>query len=180
MLVDIKELRERNEPLFIETDFGDQELKLRSHIMALQRPVRSELRVSLSGGQVLVVGEVQADLQVVCCRCLKPFPHRIRKGFEVEYWPDPALEAEGEEFGLTYTDLVIGFYRKDRLDVSAVISEQIVLEMPMKPVCQEACKGLCDQCGADLNEGNCNCQRRSVDPRLAVLLDVKKRLSKEK
>ncbi|MFQ5928657.1 MAG: DUF177 domain-containing protein [Acidobacteriota bacterium] len=180
MLVDINELRERNGPLFIETDFGDQELKLRNHVMALQRPVRSELRVSLSGDQVLVVGEVRADLQVVCCRCLKPFRRRIRKGFEVEYWPDPAVEAEGEEFGLTYMDLVIGFYRNDQLDVSAVISEQIVLEMPMKPVCQEACKGLCDQCGADLNEGNCDCQPRSVDPRLAVLLDVKKRLSKEK
>jgi uncharacterized protein len=46
----------------------------------------------------------------------------------------------------------------------------------MKPVCQKACKGLCEQCGANLNEDPCNCQPRSLDPRLEPLLELKRRM----
>jgi uncharacterized protein len=94
----------------------------------------------------------------------------------VEFLPDPVVETEGEEVALTYTDLDFGFYRNDGLDVRSVISEQIALEIPMQPICQGACKGLCDQCGADLNEGNCNCQGQTIDPRFEALLELKKRL----
>lgn len=178
MLVDINELREREEPLFIVKDFGDQELKVDNHISALQRPVHSEVKVSLWGERVRVEGKLGASLVLTCSRCLKLFDQKIEKGFELEYWPDPVVETEGEEVGLTYMDLEVGFYRNDRLDVRAVISEQIVLEIPMKPICQEACKGLCDQCGADLNEGDCNCRRQSLDPRFGALLDLKRRMGK--
>ncbi len=176
MFVDINELRERNEPLSIVKDFGEEELTIDNPISALQYPAHSEVQVSLCGERVRVEGELGADLVLTCSRCLKPFARKIQKTFELEYRPDPVVETEEEDLGLTYTDLDIGFYRDDRLDVRAVISEQIVLEIPMKPVCEEACKGLCQQCGADLNEGPCNCQPRSIDPRLEALLEVKKRM----
>ena len=89
------------------------------------------------------------------------------------------MEGEGEEFSLIYTDLDVGFYHGQQLDVAALISEQVVLEVPMKPVCKEQCGGLCDQCGMDLNEGSCDCQRRSVDPRLVALEELKKRIEKQ-
>ncbi len=174
--MDINELRERNEPLLIVKDFGEEELTIDNSISALKVPAHSEVKVSLWGERVCVEGKLGADLVLTCSRCLKPFTRKIQKGFELEYRPDPVVQTEGEDLGLTYTDLEIGFYRDDRLDVRAVISEQIVLEIPMKPVCQKACKGLCDQCGADLNEGPCNCQPRSIDPRLEALLEVKRRM----
>ena len=123
-----------------------------------------------------VEGQLGADLDLTCSRCLKPFVRKIQKGFELEYRPDPVVETEGEDLGLAYTDLEVGFYRNDRLDVRALISEQIVLEVPMKPICQKACKGLCEQCGANLNEDPCNCQPRSFDPRLEPLLELKRRM----
>ena len=116
-------------------------------------------------------GELGADLVLTCSRCLKPFARKIQKGIELEYRPDPVVETEGEDLGLLTQIWRVGFYRDDRLDVRAVISEQIVLEIPMKPVCQKACKGLCEHCVADLNEGPCNCQPRSIDPRLEALLE---------
>ncbi|MDA2934517.1 DUF177 domain-containing protein [Acidobacteria bacterium AH-259-D05] len=179
MFVYIYELRDREEPLLIVTDFGERELKVGNEISVLLRPVHTELSLSLSGDQVLVEGQVGADIELTCCRCLKSFEHKIQKGFELVYRPDPMVDEEGEEFRLAYTDLEIGFYRNQQLDVSALISEQIVLEIPMKPVCQKGCKGLCDQCGADLNEGSCDCKSQTVDPRLAALSELKKRMSNE-
>ena len=176
MFVDINELRERSEPLLIVKDFSEEELEIGNSISALQHPAHLEAKVSLWGERVCVEGELGADLVLTCSRCLKPFVRKIQKGFELEYRPDPVVETEGEDLGLTYTDLEVGFYRNDRLDVRAVISEQIVLEIPMKPVCQKACKGLCEQCGANLNEDRCNCQPRSLDPRLEPLLELKRRM----
>ncbi len=178
MFVDLNELREREKPLRIVKDFGDRELKVDSLISTLRGPVHSEVEVSLWGERVRVEGELGADLVLTCSRCLKSFDRKIQKGFELDYLPDPVMETEGEEVALDYTDLDVGFYRNDGLDVRAVISEQIVLEVPMQPICQEACKGLCDQCGADLNEGDCNCQGQTIDPRFEALLDLKKRIDK--
>jgi len=180
MFVDLNKLRERNEPILIVKDFGEEELKIDNSISALQNAAHLEVKVSLWGERVCVEGKLGADLVLTCSRCLKPFARKIHKAFELEYRPDPMVETEGEDFGLSYTELEVGFYRDDRLDVRAVISEQIVLEIPMKPVCQRACKGLCEQCGADLNEGPCNCQPRSIDPRLEPLLELKRRMGEER
>ena len=86
------------------------------------------------------------------------------------------VEDDKEELALTYDELDIGFYRNDELDLSGVVSEQVVLEIPMKPVCREGCRGLCPQCGADLNEANCGCDHTVSDPRFAALAELKKRL----
>ena len=178
MLVDLNELREREKPLLIVKDFRDKELQVDNPIGALRGPVHSEVEVTLRKERVRVEGELGADLVLTCSRCLKSFHRKVQKGFYVEFVPDPVVETEGEEVGLTYTDLNVGFYRNDVLDVRAVISEQIVLEIPMRPICQEACKGLCHQCGTDLNQGDCNCQVQTIDPRFEALLDLKKRMGK--
>ncbi len=177
MIIDLNELRLRNEPLSLDVDFDDQQLKLPSDVSLLSRPVRTRLSVSLAGDQVKVVGELKADLELTCCRCLQGFDQSLKKDFRLEYWPDPAVTREGEEVALNYQDLVVGFYRSDQLDLSAVIYEQIVLEIPMKPICSESCKGLCDQCGANLNESECHCESQPIDPRLAVLSKIKERLN---
>lgn len=178
MIIDINELRGRETPLFLEANFGDQELKVRNRVSVLEKPVHSELKISLrSGSRIFVVGRLRAEVKLLCSRCLKQFYRSINKGFELEYWPDPQQSTEGEEFELTYPELVIGFYRNEQLDLSAVVSEQIVLEVPMKPICREECQGLCNQCGSDLNERRCSCQVAVVDPRLAALADMKKRFT---
>ncbi len=176
MQIDIAEIRESGKPLLVDREFGDEELAVGSDVVQIRNPAKTRLEVSVAGDRVRVSGELNAELELVCCRCLKTFPDRVNKSFDLSYLPDPQLESEHEEFELRYEDLEIGFYRSDQLDLSAVISEQVVLDVPMKPVCQPQCKGLCDQCGADLNEGACNCVRETVDPRLAVLESFKKRL----
>ncbi|RPI27186.1 MAG: DUF177 domain-containing protein [Acidobacteria bacterium] len=176
MIIDLNELRERGEPLVVEGDFAESQLKIRSETASLTRPAHARLRVSLAGERLRVNGNVTAELEVPCSRCLKPVGLQIDKNVDLEYWPDPKVEKEGEEIALSYEELSIGFYRDDVLDLSGVISEQIVLEIPMKAVCDEACRGLCSQCGVDLNETTCDCHPDTLDPRWAALLDLKSKL----
>jgi len=176
MVIDLNELRKKNAPLNVETDFGEKQLRLSSVLASLVNSAHSQLRVRLSGERVMINGGVVADLEVTCCRCAKGFPQHVEKTFSVEYWPDPKVDHEGEELELTYDELDIGFYRDDKIDLSAVVTEQILLDIPMKPVCRESCKGLCDQCGADLNEETCGCTATRVDPRLEVLAQIKNKM----
>jgi len=61
------------------------------------------------------------------------------------------------------------------VDLAAVVFEQILLGLPEYPECREGCKGLCPECGAELNLGACRCgDQKPVDPRLAALLKLKK------
>jgi uncharacterized protein len=176
MIIDLSELKKKKVPLHVKADFGEEPLKLRSPLAWLVTPAHSQLRVVLSGERLAVDGRVVVDLEVACCRCAKGFPQHVEKTFSVEYWPDPKVVHEGEELELSYDELDIGFYRGDKFDLSAVVTEQILLDIPMKPVCRESCKGLCDQCGADLNEETCECARTRVDPRLEVLAQIKNKM----
>lgn len=178
MIIDLGELRLKDRPLVVEAELANSELGLERFVGWLSEPAAYSLKVTLKGSSVLISGSLQGRLELVCCRCLKTFPRLIEKSFHLEYRPDPKVDTEGEELSLRYSDLKIGFYRDDELDLSPVVSEQVLLEIPMKPVCRQDCKGLCDQCGVDLNSGSCSCTRQALDPRLAALTDIKKRMTR--
>lgn len=174
MIIDLRDLQLRDEPLEVEATFAERELSVNSQLAVLTGGVKSHMTIRMSGDCARVFGSLEADLSVTCSRCATAFPNHLAKSFSLEYWPDPRSEHDGDEFELRYADLEIGFYRNDRLDLSTVVSEQIVLEVPMKPMCREDCRGLCERCGADLNAGDCGCDRTQVDPRLAALASWRK------
>ena len=69
----------------------------------------------------------------------------------------------------------VAYYDGITFEVNLMVLEQIELAMPMQFVCSEECKGLCYQCGADLNEGACLCKNDVSGSRLSVLLDFQKK-----
>ena len=80
----------------------------------------------------------------------------------------PRTENVGEgEREVEEDDLATAFYDDDQIDLTHLIMEQFQLALPMKALCAEACKGLCPQCGTNLNTGSCNCNVKWEDPRLA-------------
>ena len=82
----------------------------------------------------------------------------------------PATEAAAEpDREITDDDLTTAFYRDESLDLIEMLREQFQLVLPMKPLCAESCRGLCPECGANLNRTECACQPRWEDPRLAPL-----------
>lgn len=174
MIIDVQELRERNEPLVLEPTFLPEEIGLRNHLYALRSPVRFQgLVTPIAAYDVRIQGVLSTQLDLTCGRCLKTFQKAIEKSFDLTYVPNEQMKF-AEEVQLSYQDMDIGLFSRSKIDLNSVIIEQIVLEIPMKPICSPDCQGLCDQCGADLNLGPCGCAREVTDPRwagLAVLRD---------
>lgn len=116
----------------------------------------------------ILSGRLQARLEMACGRCLEPFTLPIDTQVELTYVPHPEQAAEGE-VELSQDDLTTAFYRDQTLELGEMVLEQFYLALPMRPLCREDCKGLCPQCGTNLNQGTCACDVRWEDPRLAGL-----------
>jgi uncharacterized protein len=126
------------------------------------------LRVEKVGEDVLMRGEATAGLRLVCSRCLKEFERDLTVPLDLAFSPEKEM-GEEREHELAEEEMSIGFYSEDEIDLAEVVREQMLLNIPMKSLCDEACKGLCPHCGADLNVETCACGTREVDPRLKAL-----------
>ena len=71
------------------------------------------------------------------------------------------------------TDLDLDYYTGESVDLESLLREQIILMMPLKPLCDENCKGLCPHCGANLNRETCTCSTDTVNSPFAVLAKLK-------
>ncbi len=97
----------------------------------------------------------------------------VAESFDVLYLPHtPAGSAE--ERMVEDDDLSTAFYEDNVIDLGQLMQEQCYLAVPMKPLCREDCRGLCSECGTNLNSGSCECRQTWVDPRLAVLDQLRK------
>lgn len=177
MIVDLQEIRERGEPYRLQSHFSVDQLDGASGTARVPDGASFDLTLNVGESHVVASGSVTARLLLNCSRCLNEYPVEVDKTFRSEFVPDLEVSREGEELALTYSELDVGFYHNDQLDLTAVIGEQVFLEVPMKAVCVESCKGLCDQCGTDLNKDSCDCSRSAEDPRLEALRDLQKRMS---
>jgi uncharacterized protein len=125
--------------------------------------VRGTIQVIRVQGGLLVQGTVESQLGLECVRCLEPFALPI------------ALELE-ETFGLPGAGLRpdVSYVVSDDgwLDLTPLLREQAWVAIPMKPLCCPDCKGLCPQCGVNLNLESCTCEEVKVDPRMAALKDL--------
>jgi uncharacterized protein len=116
--------------------------------------------------RVQLRGHVATTLELVCSRCAEPFALPVDAAFELRYLPQ---ELAGHRDADPDDDPTTAFYADDRIDLGQVVREQCYLAIPMKPLCAADCKGLCPQCGINLNIERCQCVTRWQDPRLAVL-----------
>ena len=143
--------------------------------ISLVSPVKARLSITRVAAEVMVSGEMSVERENVCSRCLKGFRQVQELPVNVVYHPVEEIGAEKHE--LRDDEMDMGFYGGDELDLHELLREQVMLNAQMKPLCDEACKGLCPKCGTDLNTGTCTCEEHETDPRLEVL---KKLLDKGK
>ena len=110
-------------------------------------------------GYVVITAETVLDAKAVCARCGGVFDTRI--SFDTENKITDKLEnGDDDEFIIA---------ENSSLDLERFIREGIILDLPQKLLCGADCKGLCFKCGTNLNQSECSCDRRDIDPRLAVL-----------
>lgn len=114
----------------------------------------------INAGTVYVLqGTLECGLIQECSRCLKPVNTQLCVDIQEQFSRLP-FEGEDEETHRFYGD---------EIDVSGALRENILLNLPAKPLCFPDCRGLCPHCGIDRNVESCQCSPKSVDPRLAIL-----------
>jgi len=150
------------------------ELGLPEEENCFARPVQLEYTVEKAGGQVIVRGTVSTSVDMTCCRCLEPVqiglsePFTLLVRFDADRFSggnvsgDAPGDQGGEEVKYVPPDT-------DRIDITEELRQTLLLALPVKPLCDENCRGLCPHCGTNLNTGSCDCRPRTTDPRWAGL-----------
>jgi uncharacterized protein len=150
--------------------------------------------LKLAGGETLVVEEarlkgkatrrpdgvdlqarLEARLTVPCSRCLESYDTSIESHFKLILVPD-AVEFGVGEAEVGERESLLFYAEGGRAELDAIAREQIYLNLPLKPLCRVDCQGLCPTCGANRNRLKCGCRIEELDPRLAPLLDLKKKM----
>ena len=184
MQLDLRQLaridgEEHVDRTFEPAQFDTPDAKDEDYIIA--GPVHLVLDVRKDRDAYRVTGRVETRLRLECGRCLEPFDIPVDSAFELRYVPEPASAASAAggqghpgrdaevEREVAEDDLTTAYYRNETLDLGGLMHEQFVLALPMKPLCSESCKGLCSECGTNLNKGTCACKPTWTDPRLAAL-----------
>jgi uncharacterized protein len=171
MKIQVQDIPSEGLHLSYEVDPAEWDLKEKGH--SLLDPAQVVLDVLRQGeGDVYVSGELSAQVQGECSRCVKPIALPIQSRFDLEYLPSPR-EFSTAEVSLSSHALDLNFYQGDEIDVDDELMGQCLLAVPMYALCQSECRGLCPQCGVNLNKVNCQCHSEPVDLRWAALNNFK-------
>ena len=170
------------------TDLGSERLSLKGSLRPGEVDFSSDnLRqvepldwsgvVERTGSEVRLAGSLTTKLELACVRCLEPIRELVEKKFDLLFKPRDSLAfEENAEIKLEEVDTGMAFMTGSQLPLSEVIREQVLLALPMKPLCRPDCRGLCSLCGKNLNENSCDCPRQTINPAFEGLLEFKKHI----
>jgi uncharacterized protein len=137
---------------------------------------RLEGRIIPAPGGAELSAHLGATVPLMCSRCLETFSWDVRTDFAWKVLRrDPAAAAPPPEADVE-DEASILVAPEGKIGLEDIASEQLYLNLPLKPICSPACKGLCPTCGTNRNLGVCGCAPESIDPRLAPLLPFKRKL----
>jgi len=170
MKINLKDLEEGlNHLSWVETA---EALELDSSEVEILLPVEVEVNLVKSSTTLHVNMRVRTRIRMPCSRCLEPVERDLDLESEIIFKEVPRNVPK--ELNLTEDDLKVIEYEGGQIDMTDRIREAIILEVPIKPLCSESCKGLCPICGRNLNHGDCGCEVKVVDPRWKALEDLKR------
>jgi uncharacterized protein len=131
--------------------------------------------------EYLTDGTVSFTADLTCARCAEAYPFANTSTFHVRFRPRPEVSAENEEVEITdKEELDVEFYSERTIPLRDLALEQVQLSLPMKPLCDEGCLGLCPTCGVNRQRESCSCGESIVDERWGALKDLREELAKKK
>jgi len=137
-------------------------------------PVRYQLNISHLAGLIEVKGHVDAVLLLMCGRCLDSYQMPFSSDFFLTYSKDlPECYDEDEETELSAEEMGLIQIEGEELSLLEPLQEQLLMAMPIQPLCQTGCKGLCPDCGCNLNIETCACVEEQFDTRFSSLKNFK-------
>jgi len=140
----------------------------------LNGSVSGNIRLRKNGNRVRVRGCISGNAKTTCIRCLEDFTISFSYDFDSDFFPLEDLNLiKAENIQLKRDEMDIEFYSENKLDIDQIISENIILNLPLHPVCNDNCKGLCPICGNNRNRVICNCKNNEIDPRWEKLRELR-------
>jgi len=170
MFLDVKELAVRK--LNIRKSYAPGSIDYHTAELKQTAPLDVVATVELIDGQIRINGHLETKIELQCARCLDAVVEDVHRQFDLFYSPMPK-DVKPEEERLKDLDAEIAFYQGDGLFLADVLSEQVLLSVPMKVICRSDCRGLCASCGVNLNHEDCRCETHAMDPRMAPLARLK-------
>ena len=152
--------------------FGPGEVASDADAYQIVAPVELEFDIHKDKDKFRLEGHLRTELELQCSRCLDPYRLAVDADFDQRYLPASAASTDPDR-EVQEDDLETSYYSDDQIDLAELMREQFYLALPMKPLCRDDCRGLCPQCGTNLNTGACDCSPVWDDPRLAALKAIK-------
>lgn len=129
-------------------------------------PISVDLFLVKAERAVMATGRITAPVAFECVRCLREFPASLDIPISTQFVPPPPLPSG--EHPMPPEQAEDYYCRDDVIILDDLVRQEVLLAVPFSPQCRDDCRGLCVQCGQDLNRGACACVP-PPDPRWAVL-----------
>lgn len=143
--------------------------------------IRAEARAGDMADEYIADGAVSFTADLECSRCVEGYPFAITSPFHVRFRPRPEASEENEEVEITdKEELDVEFYSERSVALRDLAIEQVQLSLPMKPLCEESCLGLCPTCGVNRTRESCSCGESVTDERWGALKEFREGLLKKK
>jgi len=175
MKINISEIADSRELKYKEDDLSFFESMKEDSLgeIEIKEPVSVDISIKNQRPKFYVTGAIKGAMTLGCSRCIKSYGLSFDSKFSMtlEQVRDDDL-ADIHEIELTDQDLQVEQFTGDEIDVTRIVQEQIVLLCPMQPLCKEDCKGLCSQCGGNLNEVDCGCEIEEKENTFSILKNI--------
>lgn len=163
------------EPLEIREEIHADELGLGEEAGLTIRELSFEGKASKFDRGVRITGTITGSVRGPCARCLEKFERELLISFRSDFI-DSEYFNESAEAEIGQDELDADLLPEEPIDIADVVREQIILAEPERQVCGPECEGLCSNCGANLNLGECGCRDEDIDPRWEALKKLKKEI----
>ena len=165
MKIDVREL--------IKGNLDEKEVNLHEKLeniilngdeIRFSEPITLKSKIAIDDNVFTIRGKLILKLELDCHRCSKAFNHEISVDINERYLRTEKVQEDFYSFS------------GNEIDLLPMLHDNIIINIPMKMLCSKDCKGLCQTCGSNKNEKQCNCKVEQYDPRLEKLLKLKKDL----
>ena len=139
-------------------------------------PIKLRVAVKAIGRMYRMNGSFSTTVQLTCSRCLSEFKKPLKDVFDMTFVPiglDKTDEGDYQDKELTDEEIGITYFEGEEIDLKDAFQEHLIMSLSQRPLCKEACKGLCQKCGANLNDGNCRCTKDQINDRFEILKGLK-------
>ncbi len=126
-------------------------------------------KVKDQGSGIFVTGNFSVFVKTECDRCIKEIHFEVSGELDLTLMPEEEMKESDTDVEISLNDSDIDYYSKGTIDLNKIFEDQFLLEYPLSAVCSENCKGLCSECGMDLNQTVCECSKKPANNVFSVL-----------